>query len=335
MKLSFGFVTIAWFLWNLKVVSAIKQGLERKLNGPYGDGETGCAADESGKGSKGKGGRRNGNGGRILRRNGTKGSKKCGKGKGSKDEDADADAMTLFFDTDATPNAIFGSGNDNGFFTCLREDGLELCLRAKQRFPRANPTGLWSQGDGTYIVPNGDPCATSEPGFSFLNGYCVSTPIWSFEWSINSDLDGAADGRNLDAFQFELGMDADPSCDTDFDILYPFDTTLAVPFWDHSFGTSTTTQGGGTSISATSLPDPTTAFNDLVAASTVVQQSWNYEFFNTPGSNLFFFDPNTVGTYDIYLKASTGGECPSDYQVTIQIITDPTQTLYDGSDPTP
>lgn len=39
------------------------------------------------------------------------------------------------FDQDVTPDAIFGSGNANGGFAVAREDGIELGLRSKLRFP--------------------------------------------------------------------------------------------------------------------------------------------------------------------------------------------------------
>lgn len=184
----------------------------------------------------------------------------------------------LLFDQNVTNNAIFGSGNANGAFTVHRNNGIELGLRAKVRFPQ--PQNVFnSNGDGTY---------------SHAAGNDDGRPLWAFEWSINSNYDGSS-GYEIGDLTYEIGMDFDPTAGTSF---FAFDhvTPGAQPWWDHSFGDNWTGQGAGTE--ATGVP----SYTSLLFGSNLVQNSWRMDFFDSPVSP-FSFDPNSDGTYSFYLRA--------------------------------
>lgn len=210
---------------------------------------------------------------------------------------------TLTFDDDVTPDIIFGSGNANGAFTVERDAGVELGLRAKLRFDEANqPQNVFnSNGDGTYTFPAGTPPI----GFGFDPSSPATTPIWSFEWSVNSNWDGSggvlrdvSDGVLLSPF-YILSIDFDPGPGTNFLKISLLNTFPEVP--DHAIGDNSTPNGGGTV--AASEAD----FLSLIDANNVMQNSWNMEFFN--GSPPYdSFDPNLPGVYTIVLEAFAGSE---------------------------
>ena len=93
--------------------------------------------------------------------------------------------VVVVSDTDVTPDAIFGSGNDNGEFTINRQSSVELGLRAKLRFPASNI--FKSNGDGTYTYNTGSGTSTAP------------NPEWGFEWSVNTDFTGGS-GLTIDDF---------------------------------------------------------------------------------------------------------------------------------------
>jgi hypothetical protein len=256
--------------------------------------------------------------------------------KGSKSKSKTGIIGEVEYDADATPNAIFGGGNTNGFYTCSRNEGIEVCLRAKQRFPATNPNGVWSNEDGTYTVTAGSAC----PGFSFAP-FCNGTPKWSFEWSINTDYDDSEPtGNKISDFDYELGLGCDSKSDSagssssdssgaeqsDFTTLFPFKTPVSNPLWDHSFGDNGTGQGLG--VQASSPGDFQTKTDDF----NVAQNSWNYEFFNNAGTCLWTFDPAVETTYKIYLQVKDGSGKVL-VRTTIDIITDLDQPLESGSPP--
>jgi len=197
----------------------------------------------------------------------------------------------LQFDQNVTPDVIFGSGNGNGAFTTVRTNGLEVGLRAKLRFPV--PMGVYnSNGDGTYSFDAGAAC----PGFSWVPfPLCLTTPVWSFEWSVNTDYDGSS-GMVVSDYVYELGLDADPGETADFTVFDPITPSFVAPAFDHAIGNNATPNGGGTSDLLNYL--------SLISTNNVVQNSWNYEFFNNLGTSLASFDPSVNGTYDLYLMVS-------------------------------
>ena len=196
----------------------------------------------------------------------------------------------LEFDQNATPNVIFGSDVTNGSFTTDRRKGVEVALRAKQRFPAANVFN--SNGDGTYSMEIGNPCPE---GFS-PPPFCEATPVWSFEWSVNADFDDST-GKSISDYTYELGMDSDPGPRTKFTRFDPI-TPLppAIPFFDHAIGDNSTPESGGTVAAS---PDQ---YQGFIENNNVAQNSWNYEFFNNLGTRLAAFDPNVDGNYIIYLR---------------------------------
>lgn len=199
-------------------------------------------------------------------------------------------AQALLFDQNVTPDVIFGSGNSNGGFTVDRNNGVELGLRAKIPFMGT----LHSNGDGTYSYSLAE--TDAEPG-----GASSHPKRWNFEWTVNSNYNGTTN-LMLDDLSYELGMDLDPGVGTSFLAFDPITPTTQHPFYDHSIGTNTTSNGGGTE--ATNATD----YSNLLANNNVLQQSWRYAFFaSLPG---FSYNPEIPGTYDIYLKAfdANGGQ---------------------------
>lgn len=182
----------------------------------------------------------------------------------------------LIYDQNVTPDAIFGSGNDNGSFTVDRENGIELGLRGKLRYPTPENT-FNSNGDGTYSFDTGGPDAAH--------------PLWSFEWSINIDYQAASDADHAvfsqSGLTFMLGMDSDAGLGTSY---YAFDP-INLSYADHSFGDNST--GNGAGVEATNSTEYATYLNTY----NVAQNSWNYGFFPLA------FDSANDGQYNIYLTA--------------------------------
>ncbi|MDF1717388.1 MAG: hypothetical protein P1U75_12055 [Antarcticimicrobium sp.] len=221
------------------------------------------------------------------------------------------------FDRDVTPDAIFGSGNTNGSYTVSvveTEDlSVELGLRGKLRFNASNnPENTFnSNGDGTYSFENDLP----PTGFGFDSG-SPTTPIWNFEWSINTDASGTT-GNKLNDFIYVLELDGDPTDATDFDG-FVFDP-VNVPYADHSIGGNGTPNGSGTSASTPA------EYAALIDGNNVAQNSWSYEFFNEPTDGVYLdqlstFDPTEKGEYTIRLSAYDGGDLIN--RVSIDIIVD-------------
>lgn len=215
------------------------------------------------------------------------------------------------FDQDVTPDVIFGSGNANGSFTTDRTGDLELGLRGKLRFNAANaPENTFnSNGDGTYTFENVLP----PTGFGFDPG-SPTTPVWNFEWSINTDYqspDGTS-STQLDDYDYVLSLDADPSAGTNFQTFDPINVSYA----DHSLGNNTTVNGGG--IEAITAVE----YDTLIGDFNVAQNSWSYEFFNDVAP-LTTFDPTDIGVYTIKLEAfakGTIGTAPALSTTSIDIV---------------
>ncbi len=203
-------------------------------------------------------------------------------------------SQALMFDQDVTPDVIFGSGNANGSFTVDRNAGVELGLRGKLRHNAAGaPENTFnSNGDGTYSFAAGVAPTQSAP-----------TAVWSFEWSINTDFDGAS-GLTLDSLSYALGLDTDPSLGTSFLSFDPINGgnpgAGGLVIWDHALGDNTTGNGGGTTATADEA-----AYAAGLAANNVAQNSWKAHWFFGPT-----FDPTLDATYDLYLSAldGNGGE---------------------------
>lgn len=219
--------------------------------------------------------------------------------------------QTVEFDQNVTPEVIFGTGNDNGSFTTDRRNGVEVGLRAKLRFPSENVFN--SNGDGTYSFAAEDAC--SEGGFGFApHPLCLATPVWSLEWSVNTDVDGTT-GQVLSDFVYELGMDANPGHQTDFTKFDPITPSLIAPLPDHALGNNGAVNGGGT-VAANPAE-----YQLLLDTLNVAQNSWNYEFFNNPGTSLESFDPAVPGNYAIYLRVMDPASGQTVAEGRIQVLT--------------
>lgn len=227
-------------------------------------------------------------------------------------------AQALTFDQDVTSNVIFGSGNANGGFTVeqftnnIPPISVELGLRAKLRFDNTNqPQNTYnSNGDGTYDFQAG----AAPGGFSF-DPNSPTTPVWSFEWSINADVSGTT-GNSLSSFQYLLEIDGDPTAGTDFGA-GGFDP-INVPFADHAIGDNSTAAGDGVTAA-----DPA-GYAALIAANNLAQNSWNYEFFNEITDGLFLsqlasFDPTVAGIYTIRLSALSFGDAFATTSIDINV----------------
>lgn len=218
-------------------------------------------------------------------------------------------AKKTFFDADVTGDVIFGCGNDNGAFTVVQNKGVEVALRAKQRFP--TPAHVFnSNGDGTYTFPAGDAC----PGYSW-NGFplCLTTPVWSFEWAVNTDYDGST-GMVLSDFVYILKMDSDPGKNKKFTEFDPITPSLVAPLFDHGIGDNSTLDCFGMKA-----VDPFDYLN-LLDNYNIAQNSWNYEFFNNLGTSLASFDPAVPGVYDIALEVRDSEKGKKYAEVAIQVI---------------
>jgi hypothetical protein len=174
-----------------------------------------------------------------------------------------------------TPDVIMGSGIANGDFTVGSSNNVEIGLRAKQRFPPANIFNY--DGVNTYNFQAG-----SAPGDP-------DRPLWNFEWSINSDLDGQS-GRALNQLSYLLRLDTDPGAGTSF---FEFDP-VNVPYADNAIGDNNTGNGGGAVAPFLNVP----AYQDLIANNNVAQNSWSMSFFPA-----LLFDPDVAGLYTIELFA--------------------------------
>lgn len=214
---------------------------------------------------------------------------------------SDANAASI------TPDVIFGNGNANGSFTVGTGSGIELGLRGKLRFNENNqPENTFNfDGTDTYTFRTGTP----PTGFGF-DPNSPTTPVWNFEWSINSDSDGAP-GNNLDQFAYELRLDADPGPGTSF---LTFDPINDFSVADHAIGDNSTGNGGGTTASSS------TDYVSLVANNNVAQNSGSYEFFNDgTGNPLTGFDPNQDGLYTVELEAfGSGGDSLAFTSINVQ-----------------
>lgn len=219
-----------------------------------------------------------------------------------------AQAAPLIFDQNVTGNVIAGTpaqnptpgnpgGINNGGFTVDRANNMEIGLRARERYDLASnsPTQVTgSNGDGSYQQNAGHP------------GAQTTRARWNFDWSINSDLSGTS-GRKLAGLSYKLGMDFDAGVGTNFQMfdlingVNPNPAAGGLAVWDHSYGNNGTAQAQGTEASGATLGDALISYNALKAANNLVQNSWNFDFYDTVN---FPFNPDVDGTYTIFLQAS-------------------------------
>lgn len=213
-------------------------------------------------------------------------------------------------DASVTPDVIFGSGNANGSYTIDRENGIELGLRGKIRFP--TPLNVFnSNGDGSYTFVAG-----------VFNG--VENPQWNFDWAVNSNFDGT--GGFLGDYSYRLDMDFDPGPGTDFlswdHISYPtaaipYAVPVTPPFYDHSIGTNATANGAGVEAASAA------AYAALLPANNVAQNSWRYTFYDGAP---FLFDATKIGRYTVRLTAFDGVAVAAQVSALIKVVKSATCT---------
>lgn len=162
----------------------------------------------------------------------------------------------LLFDQNVTPDAIFGSGNANGFFTVDQSGGVELGLRAKVRFVNT----FNSNGAGTYTFQAGT--------------------AWNLEWSVNTDYaDPTSSGAKLNSLTYGLFLNNVGG----FDVINQ-------PYLDSSIGNNSTGNGAGAEAAFADV----VGYAALIAANNVAQNSWQESLFginpNVNGTYVFRLD---------------------------------------------
>lgn len=199
-------------------------------------------------------------------------------------------AAPLSFDQNVTNNVIMGTGIANGGFTVDTAGGVEVGLRARERYPTPN-NNFNSNGDGTYSHAAG--------GYTSGGITGGTRAAWNFDWSINTNPTGAANGPNVGAYTYRLGIDFDAGFGTNYQT---FDLINSLAYFDHSFGNNTTAQSAGAEAAAAD----TAGYAALKAANNLVQNSWNMDFFDD--NTTWLFDPNANGNYSFFLEVIEGGQ---------------------------
>ncbi|HOE44036.1 MAG TPA: hypothetical protein PLB25_20750 [Rhodoferax sp.] len=165
-------------------------------------------------------------------------------------------AQADLYNQNVTNNVIMGTGISNGGFTTETGAGVEIGLRARERYDLAtnSPTNVTgSNNNGTYNQNAGTPGSPTRAR-------------WNFDWSINT---GTA---NVGAYTYLLGMDFDAGVGTNFQMFDLINVTLA----DHSFGDNSTAQSAGVEAADAGT------YASYLASKNLVQNSWNYDFFDSP-----------------------------------------------------
>ncbi len=185
----------------------------------------------------------------------------------------------VVYDANVTNNVIMGTGITNGGFTVNTAGGVEVGLRARERYDLAtdSPTNVTgSNGNGTYSQNVGEPA-----GFPASN-----RARWNFDWSINT---GTA---TVGTYTYRLGIDFDAGVGTNFQV---FDLINSLPYFDHSFGNNGTAQSAG--VEAVDAA----GYAALKATNNLVQNSWNMDFFDD--NTTWLFNPAASGNYAFFLEA--------------------------------
>lgn len=190
--------------------------------------------------------------------------------------------------TNITGNVVMGSGIANGGFSVATDNGVEIGLRARQRYP--SPTNVTNNTAGTNVYTH------AAGGF----GPGAARAAWNFDWSINT---GTA---SISAYTYQIGIDYNPGYGTSYQVFDPLNSVNPNPtagglaLWDHSFGNNGTAQSAGIEATGLTLAAALDNYNELEATYNIVQNSWNLAFFQ---NGAFPFDPTANGQYSIYLAA--------------------------------
>ena len=176
-----------------------------------------------------------------------------------------------------TSNAIFGSDNANGSFTGVVQNGIELGLRAKQRYPADNVFNY----DGVRTYTFDSTVLTTNP---------ANRSVFNFEFSVGVDPSGTS-GTFIGDFHYVLSVDSDPSSNVNYSI----SRDVLFDFTDNSFGDRTTAQGAGLEPATSGVTDLAT-YLAFISDKTLMQNSQNLGFG-------FSSDPDLPGFYDFKIEA--------------------------------
>lgn len=209
-------------------------------------------------------------------------------------------AATLY-DQNVTPGVIFGSGNLNGGYTVDTANGVEIGLRGKLRHNAVGaPENTFnSDGDGSYTFYHGVAPTQSYP-----------TAEWSFEWSVNSNVDGSS-GYVLGDLTYEMTLDGPGVSPVTFDPITGINPGNSMVLWDHSTGDNSTTDADD------DIAGDAATYATLLSTNNVAQNSWKPHWF-IPG-----FNPNLLGDYTISLTAYDGGTAVASSSIIISSVPEP------------
>ena len=194
-------------------------------------------------------------------------------------------------DANVTNNVIMGTGITNGGFTVgtgSTGSNIEIGLRARERHAIGSdlPTNVTGSNNiGSYNQNPGEPAGFVNAG--------ENRARWNFDWSINTDKSGTG-GAKVSAYTYLLSMDFAPGVGTNYQ---SFDLINSQTYFDHSFGKNITAQSSGFEAAS----GDTAAYAALKTSNNLVQNSWNYDFFDAGAFS--GFNPNAQGTYTIKLEA--------------------------------
>lgn len=192
-------------------------------------------------------------------------------------------ADAIVYNTNVTPDIIFGSGNSNGNFAVDLANNVEVGLRAK--VPYAGNSA--SDAAGVYSMSSGVHPKWGAPGAA-----------WNFDFSVNVNQDGES-AFTLSDFVILLSIDQDPTLGQSWVTFNPFTT-----YTDNALGFNSTLNGAGA--------DDATA-NANYGIYTVGQNSHNIGWY--PG-----IDTSVAGTYDLSLsvRSVTGAPLASTF-ITVEV----------------
>jgi hypothetical protein len=213
---------------------------------------------------------------------------------------------SISYNSPVTNATIWGTGNTNQGFTVVKDNGIEIGIRAKTRYPLPDD----SLPNGTKNLGNGDYGPFPTVGYQSNGTPGGPRGSWNFDWSVNSDyLDDPNGGpalRPLSSFTYMIDIDSNPSQGTSFTT---FDLLGNLAHFDHQFGTNATLSNG---IKATSMGDAQT----LAGQYNLMQNSWNLAFFFNP----LTFDPTLDGTYTVTISAFQAGTAGALATASIDVI---------------
>lgn len=235
------------------------------------------------------------------------------------------DVATSYFG-DVHPGFFNGTGVSNGSFTVGTDVGhnVEVGLRAKVRWDSNNqPQNQfnYNSATNTYTMQAGNPDPAGLPAWK------QEMARWNFEFSINTDVQGST-SKVLSDFTYQLEMyqvNADGTMIGDaltWDPINGADPRNGIVGYDHSFGDNTFDDDSVALVAGSEMD-----YQGLISSKNVVQQSWNYSFFDgLSGTALENWNASDLGTYIIRLTMfdAMSGDAVATSQITVNVVPLPT-----------